>query len=155
MENTNRIVLEGTRFIFETNFSGDPARDRFHSPGRKCNIIIPDPAMAQAMIEDGFNVKVTRPHPEEDVEQFIPTYFVTANTNYECKYPPRIFLVSGENPPVLMAPDTVGVIDTIRVANVDAVLNVRVWERGKTLYVNTMYVVQDITSDPFAGKYVR
>ena len=54
-----------------------------------------------------------------------------------------------------MGPENVGLIDTIRVASVDAVLNVRVWERGKTLYVNTMYVVQDLASDPFAGKYMR
>ena len=149
----NRIVLEGTNFIFETNFSGDPARDRFHSPGRKCNIILP-PDIAHAMIEDGFNVKETRPRPGEE-EGFEPTFFVTANTNYECKYPPRIFLVSGDNAPALMGPENVGLIDTIRVASVDAVLNVRVWERGKTLYVNTMYVVQDLASDPFAGKYMR
>lgn len=151
----SRIVLENTNFIFETNLSGDPARDRFHSPGRKCNIIIPNPEMAQAMIADGFNVKATNPRPEEDPATFVPTFFVSANTNYECKYPPRIFLVAGDNPPALMSPETVGIIDTIRVANVDAVLNVRAWEKGKTLYVNTMYVVQDLASDPFAGKYVR
>ena len=94
------------------------------------------------------------PRPGEE-EGFEPTFFVTANTNYECKYPPRIFLVSGDNAPALMGPENVGLIDTIRVASVDAVLNVRVWERGKTLYVNTMYVVQDLASDPFAGKYMR
>lgn len=151
----SRIVLENTNFIFETNLSGDPARDRFHSLGRKCNIIIPNPEMAQAMIADGFNVKATNPRPDEDPSTFVPTFFVSTNTNYECKYPPRIFLVAGDNPPALMSPETVGIIDTIRVANVDAVLNVRAWEKGKTLYVNTMYVVQDLTSDPFAGKYVR
>lgn len=153
MEN-NRIILENTRFIYDTNFAGDPMRDRFKSTQRRANVIIPDPAIAHQMIDDGFNVKQTVPREGEE-EGFIPTYFVSVVINYESKFPPRIFLVVGDSEPVLLDAESVAVLDTIRASNVDVFLNPRVWDRGKTLYVNTMYVTQDLTADPFAMKYLR
>lgn len=153
MEN-NRIILENTHFIFDTNFAGDPNRDRFKSNQRKANIIIPDHNLAMQMIEDGFNVKQTVPREGEE-EGFVPTFFVSVIINYESKFPPRIFLVVGDNEPVLLDPEGVSVLDTIRASNVDVFLNPRVWDRGKTLYVNTMYVTQDLAADPFAMKYMH
>lgn len=150
------ISIENTRFIFRTNFSGDPERDTFGSDARRANIIIPDVEQAQYLIDQGFNVKETKPRPGEE-EDFQPTYFVAIGVNYDSNWPPKIWLVSGDAENVLLDEESVGSIDMIQVRNVDVVLNPYHNERTgrKSLYVRTMYVVQDINDDPFASKYRR
>ena len=57
MNDSRLVVLEDTKFIFKTNFAGDPNEDRFRSTKRRGNIIIPDIEMAQALLDAGFKVK--------------------------------------------------------------------------------------------------
>lgn len=150
------ITIEDTKFIFMTNFSGDPERDNFGSDARKCNIIIPNHMQAREMIDEGFNVKTTKPRPGEE-DEFVPTYFVSVNVNYDTDWPPKIYLVTGDAPPVLLDEDTVGTLDKCYIRNVNAVLNPYHNQRTgrSSLYVRTMYVEQDIEDDPFAGRYGR
>ena len=49
---TNNLYIENTRFIFNTNFSGDPKRDKYGSSERKGNIVIPN---SVEIIGSGFN----------------------------------------------------------------------------------------------------
>ena len=149
------ISIEDTSFIFETNFSGDPERDRFGSFARKVNIVIPDIDQANELIEAGFNVRETKPRPDD--EDFVPTYFVAARINYDTEWPPKIYLVSGDAEPRLLDEDSVGILDHIYVRNVDVVLNPYTNARTntKSLYVRNMYVTQDIEEDPFGHKYRR
>lgn len=150
------IAIENTKFIFRTNFSGDPDRDTYGSDARRANIIIPDITQAQQLIDEGFNVKVTKPR-EGYEEDFTPEYFVAIGVNYDSNWPPKIYLVSGDANPVELSEESVGCLDMCQVQHVDVTLNP--YENPKThrksLYVRTMYVVQDITDDPFASKYRR
>lgn len=152
MENNKIVSIENTRFIFETNFSGDPRRDKFGSDKRYANIIVPE-ELAEELTDEGFNVRHTDP---KDVE-YEKTYFVKAAINYDSKFPPRIFLVSGDNPPELLDSESVGVIDTMYIRNVNVILskyyNAKIdkW----SLYVRTMYVEQELDNDPFAARYRR
>lgn len=150
------IAIENTKFIFRTNFSGDPERDTFGSDARKGNIIIPDADLAEELIAAGFNVKKTKPKPGYE-EDFVPEYFVAIGVNYDSKWPPKVWLVSGDAEPVLLDAESVGMIDMCRVRNVDVVLNPYQNDRTgrKSLYVRTMYVTQDLDDDPFASKYLR
>lgn len=156
MREKELISVENTKFIFRTNFSGDPERDTFGSEARKANIIIPDRDQAMEMRAQGFNVKETRPKPGEE-EDFEPTYFVAINVNYDTNWPPKIYLVSGDAVPVLLDADTIDILDKCYVLNVDVVLNpYRNQRTGKSsLYVRTMYVTQDVEDDPFAQRYMR
>ena len=155
MRERKLISIENTNFIFRTNFSGDPERDTFGSDARRANIIIPDPDMAMDVRNEGFNVKETK--PRDDEEEFIPTYFVAIGVNYDSNWPPKIYLVSGDAEPVLLDEESVNSLDMCRVRNVDVVLNPYENTRTgrKSLYVRTMYVVQDIDDDPFASRYRR
>lgn len=36
-----KVNIDNTRFIFDTNFSGDPNRDRYGSSRRRVNVVIP------------------------------------------------------------------------------------------------------------------
>lgn len=150
------ISIENTKFIFKTNFSGDPERDTYGSDARRANIIIPDPDMAMALREEGFNVKQTKPRPGFE-DEFVPEYYVAIGVNYDTNWPPRIYLVSGDAEPVELNEETVGSLDMCYVRNVNVVLNTYHNKRtGRcSLYVRTMYVEQDIEDDPFASRYRR
>ena len=150
------IAIENTKFIYRTNFSGDPERDTFGSDARKGNIIIPDEDLALDLIEEGFNVKQTKPRPGEE-EGFVPTYYVSAIVNYDTDWPPRVYLVSGRSEPVLLDEETIDEIDKCYVLNVNVTLNPHRNKRTSrlSLYVRTMYVEQDIEDDPFAHRYRR
>lgn len=150
------IAIENTKFIFRTNFSGDPDRDTYGSDARRANIIIPDIEQAQYLIDQGFNVKVTKPR-EGMEEGFIPEYFVAIGVNYDSNWPPKIYLVSGDADPVLLDEQSINCLDMCQVHNVNVVLNPYQNQKTgrKSLYVRTMYVEQDINDDPFASRYRR
>jgi hypothetical protein len=156
------ICVDDTNFIFETQFSGIKARDRFGDSRRKANLLIPDPEQAKDLIKAGINVRQTNPGPRDDPNTFVPEFFVQVLLAYRdkignpLKYPPRVYLVSGDAPPVLLDEDSVGktIDEDIRVKNVNIVLNPREYEPGKfTLYIRTMYVEQDLDDDPYAARY--
>ena len=148
------IFIENTRPIWTTNFSGDPARDRFGSTARKVSIIIPSADQARDMIDEGFNVKMTKPREDADSD-FAPEYYISVNINYDSNWPPKIYLVSGDAEPVLLDEDSVNGLDYCRIKNINAVLNPynNPNTHRNSLYVQTMYVEQDVESDPFASRY--
>lgn len=152
----NKIIsIENTRFIWNTNFSGDPEKDKFKSPKRKANIVIPDIMMARELIDAGVNVKMTKPKEGEE-EGFVPKYYVSVIVNYDSDWPPKIYLVSGNSEPNLLDEETVGMLDKIPVDNVNVIINPYEWSPGRfTLYVKTMYVEQGLGDDPFAARYAR
>lgn len=150
------VVVEDTRFIFATNFSGDPNRDRYKSDKRTANLILPNEEQALMLKDAGFNVKQTKPREDSDFE---PVYFVKIHVNYKAKTPPLVYLVCGDAEPRKLEEDEVGIIDDIRVANVKVTLNP--WKNPYSaddqysLYVRTMYVEQEMDYDPFAEKYAN
>lgn len=156
------IAVDDTRFIFQTNFSGDPTKDRFADSRRKANLLIPDPEQAKDLIKAGFKVRETRPRQDEDSSEFMPEYFVTVLLKYRnragqpVKYPPKVYLVSGDNEPVLLDEESVACIDNMRIKNVNVILNPYEYDpanNGLSLYVRTMYVEQDLDDDPYAARY--
>ncbi|MEG1514759.1 MAG: hypothetical protein RSD95_07750 [Clostridia bacterium] len=159
-----RITLDSTRFIFATNFSGNPANDRFADTRRKCNLVIPDPDQARDLIKQGIKVRETRPRQEDDPNDFLPEYFVSAVLKYEdrfgnqVKYPPKVYLVVGDNQPVLLDEDSIAALDQIRAKNVNVILNAYEYDpvgHQQSLYIRTMYVEQDVDDDPYAARYSR
>jgi len=156
------IAIDDTNFIFKTNFTGDPTRDRFGDSRRKANVLIPDPEQAKDLIKAGFKVRETRPGPDDDPSEFVPEFFIPVLLKYRnrmdqpVKYPPKVYLVSGDGEPVLLNEETVHCIDEIRVKNVNVILNPYEYDpanNGLSLYVRTMYVEQDLDDDPYAARY--
>lgn len=148
------VTIENTRFIFTTNFSGDPNRDNYGNRERKANIIIPTKAQADKLSDEGFNVRVTRPRPGYE-DEFIPEYYITIKLNYSGRRPPRVFLVKDGRNPIALDENTVSEIDYSRVSNVNVVCNhYHNEDRGThTLYIQTMYVEINTDFDPFADRY--
>lgn len=156
------IAVDDTRFIFQTNFAGDPTKDRFSDSRRKANLLIPDSEQVKDLIKAGFKVRETRPRQDEDPSEFMPEYFVTVLLKYRnragqpVKYPPKVYLVSGDNEPVLLDEESVACIDNMRIKNVNVILNPYEYDpanNGLSLYIRTMYVEQDLDDDPYAARY--
>lgn len=150
----NLVFIEGANFIFDTNFSGDPKRDRFGNDQRKANLVIPDIDLARRLIDEGYNVRLTKPREGEE-EGFIPRYFVSVKLNYDSKWPPKVYLVTEENGGVLLDAESVCCIDNIWVESVNAVLNPYEGPNGKSLYVKSMEIFQKVDDDPITSKYAR
>ena len=169
MENRNQMEtyrFEDTRFIFATNFSGDPKRDNFGDTRRKVNLIIPSEAQAKELTKKGFKVRQTKPGKYDTPEEFVPEYYIMVQVKYRknsgepVKYPPNVKLVIPGKDPVAMSEETVGSLDHIRVKNVNCVSSARDYvdrdgKPGKNLFARTMYVEQDMDYDPFAERYRR
>lgn len=151
---TNLVIVENGKFIFDTNFTGDPKKDRFGSDERKANLVIPDIDLARELIDDGFNVRLTKPRVGEE-EGFVPRYFVKVKLNYKSTWPPKVYLVTDEDKSVLLDEESVACLDDIWVDRVNAVLNRYEGPNGKSLYVKSMEVYQKVDDDPISAKYRR
>jgi hypothetical protein len=151
---TNLVIVENGKFIFDTNFAGDPKKDRFGSDERKANLVIPDIDLARELIDDGFNVRLTKPRVGEE-EGFVPRYFVKVKLNYKSTWPPKVYLVTDEDKSVLLDEESVACLDDIWVDRVNAVLNRYEGPNGKSLYVKSMEVYQKVDDDPISAKYRR
>ena len=150
----NLVFIEGSNFIFETNFSGDPKRDRFGNNQRKANLVISNIDQARQLIDEGYNVRMTKAREGEE-EGFIPRYFVSVKLNYDSKWPPKVYLVTEDNGGVLLDSESVCCIDDMWVESVNAVLNPYEGPNGKSLYVKSMEVFQKLDDDPITSKYAR
>lgn len=163
MANVNLISIEDTRFMFQPNLSGDPTKSKFGAKTRTCTIVIPDPNQAKEIAARGIEVCETTPREDDDPDDFVPTYFVRATLSYrnkygeELKYLPNVYLVNADEVAVPMDEDTVSTIDKIRVNRIRVVMNAapKKDKDGYTLYIRTMYVEQDFSSDPYADRYKR
>lgn len=152
------IYLEDTKFIYRTNFAGDPSKDKYGNGARRGNIIIPTQEQAEKIKELGIAVKETKPRDGEEAG-FVPTYYMPVIINYTSESgrnrPPKVYLVSGNYGPVLLDEESVGQIDYIYVVGVDATIEIAYLPKydRHAAYVRTMYVRQDVDEDPFATKY--
>ena len=151
---TNLVIVENGKFIFDTNFAGDPKKDRFGSDERKDNLVITAIDLARELIDDGFNVRLTKPRVGEE-EGFVPRYFVKVKLNYKSTWPPKVYLVTDEDKSVLLDEESVACLDDIWVDRVNAVLNRYEGPNGKSLYVKSMEVYQKVDDDPISAKYRR
>ena len=83
-----KVNIDDTRFIFTTNFSGDPSRDRFGSDKRRVNVVIPTMDLVNHLMDLGVKVRQTNPNPERTYDEpFVPTYFVPVTINMDSKWP--------------------------------------------------------------------
>ena len=166
MINQERFNFDDTRFIFMTNFSGDPKRDNWGDTRRKVELIIPSEAQAKELTKAGLKVRQTKPGKYDDPEEFVPEYHITVLVQYRkrdgepVKYPPAVYLVTPGADPIKMTEETVGQLDHIRVKNVNCVATVRDYvdrdgNPGRNLQTRTMYVEQDMDDDPYADRYRR
>lgn len=152
------VTLENTKFIYKTNFSGNPENDKYGSRSRRGNIIIPTEALAQEIDDAGIDVKMTKPRDGEE-EGFKPVLFMPILVKYDSEFakerPPKVYIVAGNSEPRLLDEESIGLIDMSYVINVNATIEIAYLKNYDryAAYVRTMYVEVEADDDPFADRY--
>lgn len=141
------LQIDDARIIYR-NLRGEGSK--YNREGdRNFAVIIPEQEMADALIDEGWNVKIKPPREEgEDPFMYLP---VKVKFN---ERGPRVYLQTGTKKNRLEE-DTVSLIDDIDIAGVDLDIRPFDWDvngkQGRTAYLQAMLVVQEL--DRFASRF--
>lgn len=145
------IQIDDARIIYR-NFSGAPSQ--YNRPGdRNFAVIIPDADIADALIEDGWNVTIKQPREEGDA----PFMYLKVKVKFnESGTSPRAYLKTGKNLNKLDE-ESIACLDHVDISSVDLDLRPYDWNingsTGRTAYLQSICVTQEI--DRFAAKYAE
>ena len=141
------LQIDDARIIFK-NFEG--RGDKFNREGdRNFSLLIEDENRANALIKEGWNVKI-KPGREEGDDPFMRLPVKVKFTDYG----PNVYLVTGNRRNELDE-ESISCLDNIEIESVDMDIRPYDWEvngrTGRTAYLQSMEVVQRI--DRFAARY--
>lgn len=138
------LQIDDARIIYR-NFSGEGSK--FNREGdRNFSLIIDDPAVADELVAQGWNVKIREPREEGDN----PFIHLPVKVKFNDRGP-RIYLITGDRRNELDE-ESVGILDNVDIISVDLDIRPYDWEvngkTGRTAYLHSMRVVQEV--DRFA-----
>lgn len=141
------LQIDDARIIYR-NFSG--AASKFNREGdRNFAVIIPDQEMADALIDEGWNIKIKPPRDEDDS----PFMYLPVKVKFN-ERGPAIYLKTG-NAMNRLDEESIDMLDNIDILGVDLDIRPYDWEvngkEGRTAYLQSIHVTQDI--DRFAARY--
>lgn len=143
------VQMDDVRITFK-NFSGKG--DKFNREGdRNFAIVIEDPATADALIAEGWNVRIKPPREEGDD----PFMYLPVKVKFN-DYGPRACLITNGRKNMLDE-ETIGELDRIAIDNIDLDIRPYDWEvngkTGRTAYLETIEVTQRL--DRFAARWAE
>lgn len=143
------LQIDDARIIYR-NFSGAPSK--FNREGdRNFSIVIPDQETADALINEGWNVKIKPPRDEEDR----PFMCLPVKIKFNDRGP-KAYLQTGKRLNKLDE-ESISCLDQIDIISVDLDLRPYDWEvngkTGRTAYLQSIKVVQDV--DRFASRFAE
>ena len=143
------MQIDDARIIFK-NFEG--RGDKFNREGdRNFSLMIEDPNTADAMIKEGWNVKIKEGH-DEDEGPFMRLPVKVKFTDYG----PKVYLNSAGNVTQLDE-ESIACLDNIDIESVNMDIRPYDWEvngkTGRTAYLQSMEVIQRI--DRFAARFAN
>ena len=138
------LQIDDARIIYR-NFSGEGSK--FNREGdRNFSVIIDDPAIADELVAQGWNVKIREPREEGDD----PFIHLPIKVKFNGRGP-KIYLVTGDRKNELDE-ESVGILDNLDILGVDLDIRPYDWEvngkTGRTAYLHSMRVIQEV--DRFA-----
>ena len=149
---TNKLYIENA-FIFRKNFRGE--KREYNPDGKRFFYLKLDPDLADQLHDDGWNVQQVP--AREDGEP--PLNYLPVEVKYNKNNPnldPDIYLVT-ERKKTKLDETNIGILDTVRIKNVDIRVNPYNWKVGSKsgvkAFVHKMYV--EIEQDPMDIKYAN
>ena len=148
------LQIDDARIIYR-NFAG--AASKFNREGdRNFSSVIPDQEMADALVNEGWNVKIKAPREDGDV----PFMTLPVKVKFNDRGP-NVYLQTG-NRMNRLDEDSIACLDQIDIVSVD--LDVRPYDwvlyegtkdekRGRSAYLQSIKVVQDV--DRFASRFAE
>lgn len=144
--NAKTFMVEDARIIFR-NFSGKEGM--YNKEGEKSFAVILDPAVAQKMLADDWNVKFLKVQEEGDE----PIPYISVDVRFD-NYPPNVVLIT-DTARTNLNDTTIGTLDWADIRTVDLIARGYEWEvngkRGVKAYLKSMFVT--IEQDALEAKY--
>lgn len=145
----NILQIDDARIIFR-NFSGAPSK--FNREGdRNFAVIIPEQEIADALIAEGWNVKIKPPREDGDT----PFMYLPVKIKFNDRGP-RVYLKSGSNI-IRLDEESVSCLDNVDIISVDLDIRPYDWNvngmEGRTAYLRSIRVTQEV--DRFYDQYEK
>lgn len=141
------LQIDDARIIYR-NFSG--VGSKYNREGeRNFAVVIPDQEIADALINEGWNVKIKPPREENDS----PFMFLPVKIKFNDRGP-NAYLMTGKRMNRLDE-ESIRCLDDVDILNVDMDIRPYDWEIngkvGRTAYLQSIKVTQEV--DRFAEQY--
>lgn len=136
----NILQIDDAKIIFR-NFAG--VASKFNRDGdRNFALIIDDQDIADALIREGWNVKIKPPREEGDA----PFMYLPIKVKFN-GYGPRVYLQTGESK-VKLDEETIACLDDVDILRVDLDVRPYDWDvngkSGRTAYLQAICVTQEV-----------
>lgn len=143
------LQIDDARIIYR-NFSGAPSK--YNREGdRNFAVVIPDQDIADALVNEGWNVKIKPPRDEDDA----PFMYLPVKVKFNDRGP-TVYLKTGDRVNTLDE-ESVGILDNVDILGVDLDVRPYDWEvndkTGRTAYLQSIHVTQKV--DRFAARYTE
>ena len=144
------VQIDDAKLVFR-NFSGKG--DRYNREGdRNFAIVIPDPEIAEALKEEGWNVKIK---PDRDEDE-LPFMYLSVKVKFNDRGP-NVYLISGDRR-VPLDEESIGCLDSIMIDHADLDIRPYDWQlkdgtSGRAAYLQGMDAVQIL--DRFGERHDR
>lgn len=141
------LQIDDARIIYR-NFSGAPSK--FNREGdRNFAVVIPDEETKDALIEEGYNVKIKPPRDDDDT----PFMYLPVKVKFNDRGP-NVYLQTGRVKNRLDE-ESIACLDRVDIMGVDLDIRPYDWEvngkLGRTAYLQSMHIVQEV--DRFAERF--
>lgn len=143
------LQIDEARIIYR-NFSGAPSK--FNREGdRNFAVVINDEEIKDALIEEGWNVKIKAPREDGDE----PFMYLPVKIKFN-ERGPKVYLKSGKATNRLDE-ESVDCLDHVDIVSVDMDIRPYDWEvqgkTGRTAYLQSIWVTQEV--DRFADRFAE
>lgn len=147
----NTVLMEGVRIIFR-NFAGKEGQ--YNREGDRNFAVLLDDKVAEAMVNDGWNVKWLKPREADEDE--ISQAYLPVSLNFAKGRPPRVVMITSRGRTSLDE-NMVELLDWADITNVDLIIRPYEWtvsgKSGIKAYLQSIYVT--IEEDELERKYAE